>query len=273
MLFLTALACTNQYNGLSGEDVWHETVIEHFETTEESTNQILFVIDSSGSMEDNWSNVDNQIVNLALALDGVDDWTAQIITTDLSTNAAFLDEPKETGIDLIGQYYQRRGAYSTKESGLDASLAWVTQHPLDGPVTFIFISDEDDAGSTTPTNWETAVSTLIDDQIFVISIVTLENPGLGESIGEDYIAVADTTVEIRDQISWSPLAQNISHFEEQLQWFYLETEPIPSSIQVWVNVDPINYWDYLENDNAVYLRRSVEPYSILTVAYYEKTDD
>jgi len=242
----------------------------------------LVVLDVSGSM----SQVNNHLsegltpfVDALLAIQDDLDWRLTAVSADSDyveiddwIEAHDVEFPSMAVADL--QVMVERGG---AEEGF---LAGYSAYHLDteffrdnADLLFIFISDEDEQSSIPVSDWTGWQATLrsYPYEVHNSAITTFYENSCGYGVGQKYIDVSSATVEICSPTGWAeaanPVLDRVNPLEDV---FYLDQEPDPDTIRVWVNNTEYSQpnWQYDINEWKVVLSFTPPSGSSVVISYY-----
>jgi len=248
-------------------------VTDLFDQDENLASDILFVVDNSGSMGSNQTQLSNNFdtfINV-FSTSGVD-YHIAFITTDSSEFAGDIITPSTpdpvgeamsqiTSIGYHGSAYERgmdQSWNATMGTG-DAAPGSVFLRD-DSKLVVIYISDEDDYSTVSPSGMEARLLSLKSSPGLVVAhAVAGDVPGGctangGAQAGTDYhtlvTAMGGTFLSICAE-DWGTPMEELARDSLMVSSFTLSEEPIEDTIEVLVD-GVINYdWTYDQSVNAV----------------------
>jgi hypothetical protein len=242
---------------------------------------VLLVIDTSCSMDDNFQQVSTGVELLRQDIEAITmDYRIGFINSG-GTNPYF-SGPYNYATDpidfLLAPYALGPDYY---ERGFQAMYDFVTTTPAgatffreDSDKLIIFVSDEDEQGAI-PTNvfhdWLTQKFQLV--QHDVVAIVQLENGQCDYSwqqeIGQKYIDLVayygKNAIDICSD--WAAWLSNSTFLVGEINYINLTKSPLVESIVVYRNNLEIEDWYYLPSTNTVYLDFVPDPGEFIEVGY------
>lgn len=290
----------NSEHALIPEEEQHHVVVDYLQQPNPITDlDVLVVLDTSGSMSDNYTAVGNGMVNLQTDIDGwVDDTRFGFITTD-PTNPDFHGPyDSSQALDIALAPGQLALQYTSSEAGF-STLYNYEQNLTDrssfmrneASLLVFFISDEEEqSGVGTDVWYSDYFSTLKDPgELDFVSITTLPtvdgqcitdsngnlvspNPA-ASSTGCKYIDLVETYYN-KDAIdltapSWSAWLSTASFLTAKTYDIPLTQTPIIESMVAYRNHDELatSDWTYTEDDNLVTINFEPEWNDVIAVGY------
>lgn len=245
---------------------------------------ILFVVDESGSMDDEQAIlqqsmqgfyeelISEKFINLQWRVgikstDNTDggvydyvDWTSQNPLFELSTLTMLLSE-------------------NDKEAGFSSAL-WsmsndVDFHRKNADLLIIYISDEEEQTDIEIGEYNSLIS-LFKEEPFIVTesaiVATYESETRCSQadMGKRYIEVSEVVVDLCDTQNWiKTLEYAAEHIPTLNTTWYLTEVPLDSeNIQVEINGIPTSNWLYSSDKNAIILNDPPATGSYVAVAYY-----
>ena len=242
---------------------------------------VVFVVDGSGSMSDNWSTVYAQLVDLSQTLQAIN---VPLRVTTISADPTIQFTP--TWLDttdtnfywnLVAQVQHIQSFNGVKEDGLDASFqfSFTYRDQLNeaSDLYFVFISDEDDQSGIDTTLWSDAMAAFKPPGLNVMSGAIVETgKGCGDIPGLRYIEVADAVVDFCD-VDWKPvLAPLQNRTAPPTNTFVLSSVPDIDTIEVWVTPSYTDLWTYDAATNSVTISEPLYDTSTVVVTYWPPND-
>ena len=255
------------------------TVVDVFEQEETIRADIMFVIDNSGSMNDDQTNLSSNISNFISALDSTGaDYQIGVITTD---SASFVGDvvtwsdadrvtelASQISMGTYGHAYEKGLQYAEEatSSGGDATVSSGFIRS-DSIFSIVFVSDEDDFSTGSISDYVTHFESLKTDpdQSMVHAIVGDDPSGCGTaSAGTRYIDVADQTDGLFFSICDTDWGANLQALAigatTNRITFPLSDDPIVDTIEVFVEgVQETSTWTYDHGINAIIFDASLAP--------------
>lgn len=262
--------------------VWVDSFVQ---VSESNGVDILWVIDPSGSMNNEKQYIIDGIKAMILALPNVN-WRLVIISSDYRWSGQSTDFPLMQGDsvdDAIAMYNSAVGG--AMEAGFDSVYEYIENNQMaqgwmreDAALLTVFVSDEEEQSNkflpTVPdfTDWYSNLR----DNVFVSSIVNF-SPAESDCnwtdayTGYKYIDAANHyNGQVIDICStdWSAgvtdaAAQIIPY--ESLDLSYIPVDP--TMIGVFVDGQPYYYWHYSASHNRVYFDVVPEAGALVEIAY------
>jgi hypothetical protein len=279
MQFLSMFLACNDYLVIDHETVYIEPQFDVFKVTDVPPGaDVVFILDASGSMENDWSNVYNEIPDFQLALSQLNtDWRFTTISADKSVVNSFDWITSETdnlnwAMTSQFQYTQNQNGYL--EAGLDASFTMAANHPDvfigDNDLYFIFVSDEEDQSNIQPQTWLNLFSTFKNNPNASVGAGAIvdSGSGCGDSFGSRYMEVSQKTVDLCDTNWGRVLDPLVNRIEPEDGIFSLSHTPDPSSIRVYFDDNETDLWEYSSDLNVVQLSDIPPTGTSIVVTYY-----
>jgi len=240
---------------------------------------VLIVLDTSGSMNDNYEQVSRGVEILRGDIEDITtDYKMGFINTSLmdpyfagpydiwSTSIDFLLAPYALGMDGT-------------EAGFSAMYNFV-RHTDEGVEFFredsdkliIFVSDEDEQSAlTAEVFYEWLNEEFIEVQHDVVAIVTVENGECGSyfTMGEKYVELVAYYGKMGIDIcsDWEAWLADSTYLVGSVKHINLSQTPIEESIIVYVNSVITEEWYYLIETNTVYLDFEPSEGALIEVGY------
>ena len=265
-LVIAIAACTPDYQMTDREEV--RVIVDSYVQAEQLEElDVLVVLDTSGSMSDNYNDV----------ADGMDILRADIESLTLDYRFGYVTMDPDN-LNYLGPYDASSSAIdmlmapgllpmTMPEEGFAATYNFFsTLEPYDfrrpeADFLLFLISDEDEQSAVTADlfyEW-------LQDEMYGVKhdVVCVVNPddGSGHSwsneIGFKYIELSDLygkdTIDIKEE-DWSVWLSESSYLTQIKDFIVLsESEPILESIVVYVDGESIYDWSYTEEINTVQL--------------------
>jgi len=249
---------------------------------------VLFLLDTSCSMNDNYTQVSTGVELLRNDLNAVtNDYNIAFINTSLRDPYFVGTFDNATPIiDFIIAPWTLGG--DTTEAGFSALYDFTNSTPESvtffretADKLFIFISDEEEQ-SGIPTNifadWlRTEFSGAQRD---VVSIVTVpdsecEFTDLSANVGYKYIELAQHYGKDGIDIcsDWELWLSNSTFLTGPVDYLELNYTPIPNSIKVYIDRFETDQWEYEEKTNTVRFIRTPAEGSLVEVAYIKAMEE
>ena len=262
-----------------GEGVRDDSVIDEYEQEETIRADIMFVIDNSGSMNDDQANLSANISDFISALDSTGaDYQIGVITTDSASFVGdvvtFHDADRVTelanqvSMGTYGSAYEKGLQYAEEatSSGGDATAASGFIRD-DSIFSIVFVSDEDDFSTGSVSDYVTHFESLKSnpDESMVHAIVGDDPGGCGSaSAGTRYVDTADQTGGLFFSICDTDWGANLQALAigatTNRLTFYLSKDPIIDTIQVYVEgIEETSTWTYDSAINAIIFHTALAP--------------
>ncbi len=242
---------------------------------------VLVVLDTSGSMSDNYEDVADGMDMLRVDIESLTlDYKFGYITmdpTDLSYIGPY--DSSSTAIDMLmapsllsSTFYEE--GFGATYTFLESEAGSAFRRPEADFLLFL-ISDEDEQSAITPDlfyDW-------LHDEFKEVShdVVCVVNPDDGSGntwaneIGYKYIELSDLygkdTVNLQDE-DWSAWLADSSYLTRRIDYISLShSDPILESIVVYIDQEIVYDWSYVEETNTVHLGFVPDYGSIVEVGY------
>jgi hypothetical protein len=281
---------------------YEDIVTDNFDQDGNARSDILFVIDNSGSMSSNQTNFKNNFDSFMTVFEaaGVDYQIAFITTDDASIVNGKIVTPADadpvgevnTIIDDIGThgYAIEKGlwySYAATDIGGDAAPGSSTGFfRTDAKLVIIYVSDEPDAstslsyggGSTTmaPSDYSAHLLALKSSpELVVAHAVSGDYPSGctsngGAQFGDGYYDVVNDLGGTFMSICAADFGAQLDTLAREsmaIQIFYLNNNPIESTISVAVDSTIVTTWSYDSTINAIVFDTPPEEGSSIEVTY------
>jgi len=263
--------------------VWSQTYIQ---PAGNNGVDILWVVDPSGSMNQNWPQVVLGVEQMMAALPMDINWRLEIITADEYRARLIQSFPILPGDSLqIAQNHLQNNVVGYSEEGLDAVKAYMMLNQdaqqwmrPDASLLVVFVSDENDYSSQSASSFISWIQ-FERQEIYITSIVNVDptislcpndyNPSL--DVGLKYMDVATyfsgTIIDICEP-DWSAgVAQAVQQINliEDIQLDYTPVDV--DHIEVFVDNVIWPYWTWDEPNNKIIFTTIPPQSSIITVSY------
>lgn len=247
---------------------------------------IIWVIDGSGSMSDDYQQILQGISDMMSSLPLLN-WRLMITSMTPGQQTSLTSFPL-----LPGDGYQDAiqmfsiNVVGNGESGLESLYRFIETNPWasqwmreDAALLIVFVSDEDDLSLvqfpvvSTFSSWLDSIR----EEVYVASIVNLHPDdsdcnNYTHVVGQRYIDLTHLyggqIVDICSE-NWS---QGVADASTQLQlreWLDLSKIPLnEQQIYVFVNGSPFHDWEYNATENRIYFLTVPEEESLVEIAYY-----
>ena len=246
---------------------------------------ILWVVDPSGSMMNNWAQVVLGVEQMMLALPTNVNWRLEIIPTDQNRAKTLQSFPILPGDSLqTAQDHLQNNVVGHYEKGMDAVKDYMTQNQdalqwmrHDVALLIIFVSDENDSSGQTPTQFIQWVQ-YQRAEVYVTSIVNVVPTNSlcptqysQWDIGSDYMDVANhfsgIVIDICE-VDWTSgvtqAAQQV-HLIDEIQLDYVPVDI--DHIEVLVDNVVWNDWTWDQTSNKIIFSVMPPEGSVITVSY------
>jgi len=259
--------------GQVGEGAYESIIIDNFTQDGMMGSDILFVIDNSGSMSSNQTQLSNNFDTFinTLSVSGYD-YQIAFITTDQSTFEGDIITPltpdpvaeamsQIASISYHGSPYER-GMDQSWNATMGAGDAAPGSAFLrdDAKLVVIYISDEDDYSTVTPSTMEGRLLSLKSDPTMVVAhAVAGDVPGGctsngGAQAGTDYYnlvtAMGGTFLSICAE-DWGTPMEELARESLAVNTFYLSDNPIEDTISAEIDGIISTDWTYDASANGV----------------------
>jgi hypothetical protein len=247
---------------------------------------ILFIVDESGSMSDDWETLAATMPEIYSILIGPEftdlKWRVGIKSTDSAGEIyGWVDyNDPDALLKLMSLTSLLENHY--REAGLDSALetvAWDNSgfEREEADLLIVYISDEPDQSSVSPTEYNTLMD-LVKSGPFEVTesaiVATYEgNRCDSAQLGVGYLDVSETVVDLCDE-DWSAvLDRPKEHLPTLNEVWHLDHLPLQiDKLKVFLSEDGSNsteydHWRYDENRNAVVLTDIPDSGGVLTIVY------
>ena len=273
--------CSGDYQVVDRQEV--KVVVDSFVQTERLEElDVLVVLDTSGSMSDNYDDVGDGMDILRSDIESLTlDYRFGYITMD-PTNLSYVG-PFDVSSSAIEMLMAPSMLPMTGlEEGFGATYTFfgseegsVFRRPEADFLLFL-ISDEDEQSAISPDLFYDWLHDEFQDVNHDVVCVINPDDGSEQSswqneIGYKYIELADLygkdTVDLQSE-DWSAWLSDSSYLTQRIDYIKLsEDSPIIESIIVYVDQEAIHNWSYLEETNTVQLGFIPDYGSIVEVGY------
>ena len=246
---------------------------------------ILWVVDPSGSMMNNWAQVVVGVEQMMLALPTNVNWRLEIIPTDNQRAATLQSFPILPGDSLqTAQNHLQNNVNGYHERGMDAVKSYMQSNQdahqwmrPDVALLIIFVSDENDSSSQSDSQFIQWIQ-YQRGEVFVTSIVNVDhNNSLCPAdfslndVGIDYINVANYFSGIVIDIcetDWTAGVTQAAHQVHLIDEIQLDYTPVDiDHIEVLVDNVVWTDWTWDEPNNKIIFSVMPPEGSIITVSY------
>lgn len=242
---------------------------------------VLIVLDTSGSMNDNFQQVSTGVELLRGDIEALTlDYKIGFINSGLMSPyfAGPYDYTSDSIDFLLAPYALGADWY---EKGFQSMHAFITNTPEgvgffrgDADKLIIFVSDEDEQGAI-PTNifHDWLVGKFEGVQHDVVAIVQVENGecvlNWEQDIGQKYIDLVAYYGKVGIDIcsDWEAWLAHSTFLVGEINYINLTKQPLSDSIVVYRNGLETELWYYLPETNTVYLDFVPDPGELIEVGY------
>ena len=283
VFFLVSLliACTPEYQ-VSDQTEVRVVVDSYIQTDQIGALDVLVVLDTSGSMSDNYDDVADGMELLRQDVESLTlDYQFGYITMD-PTNLSYLgpyDSPT-TAIDMLmapsilsPTFYEEGFAATYTFFGTEEGLMF--RRPEADFLLFL-ISDEDEQSAiTTDLFYDWMHIEFKDVNHDVVCVVNPDDGsgggGWANEIGYKYIDLSNLygkdSVDLTAE-DWSVWLADSSYLTQRIDYITLtEPEPILESVIVYIDQTVVYGWTYIEETNTIHLGSIPDYGSIVEVGY------
>ena len=256
-------------------------VVDSFTQTDKLEElDVLIVLDTSGSMSDNYADVADGMELLRSDIESLTiDYQFGYITMDPTVDD-FVGpyDASASAIDMLmapsllpNTFYEE--GFAATYNFLNSQDIYQFRRP-DADFLLFLISDEDEQSSISAQLFYEWLNEEFEDVRHDVVCITNPDDGSGSSwsyeIGYKYIELANmygkSEIDISDE-SWSIWLSNSSFLTSRRDSIELSQTPIPESIVVYIDGEPIYEWEYKEENNTVYLNTIPDYGSLVEVGY------
>ena len=278
-IILFSSACTPDYL-VSHEREVKVIVDSYVQADQLEELDVLVVLDTSGSMSDNYNDVADGMELLRADIESLTlDYKFGYITMDPSRLSYIgpYDSTSST-IDMLmapslleSTFYEEGFGATYTFFGTEEGLAF--KRPEADFLLFL-ISDEDEQSGISADlfyEWMHDEFKDINHDVVCITNPDDENASWGNAVGYKYIELANLygkdALDIKSK-DWSVWLSDSSYLTQQIDYIVLsEADPILESIIVYVNQEPIYDWSYIEETNTVKLGFTPSYGAVVEVGY------
>lgn len=249
---------------------------------------VLVILDTSGSMNDNYEQLSRGIEILRGDIELLTtDYKIGFINSSLSTiSGVYFTGPYDifsTSIDfllapwVLGEDYQEAG-FAAMYTFVTATEEGTDFFREDSDKLILFVSDEDEQSNITADIFRSwMVNYFQHNQHDVVAIVTVENNvcsySWGWDVGHKYIELityyGKTPLDICDE--WEEWLSDSTFLAGEIQHIALSRTPVEESLIVYLNGIETSLWYYLDTTNTVYLEFMPEQGDLIEVGYVAYT--
>ena len=273
------IGCTGDYQVIDKKEV--RVIVDSYVQADQLEElDVLVVLDTSGSMRDNYDDV----------ADGMDILRTDIESLTLDYRFGYITmDPQE--LSYLGPYDSSSTAIdmlmapgllpnTTLEEGFGATYSFFTMEDgsdfrrPEADFLLFLISDEDEQSAITANlfyEWLHEKFADVNHDVVAITQVEGSTCGLAYDIGYKYEELANMynkgPIDICEE-DWSVWLSDSSYLTQRIDYIVLsEPEPILESIIVYVNQEAIYDWSYIEETNTIQLGFVPDYGSIIEVGY------
>ena len=263
--------------------LWSQTYIQ---PTTGNGVDILWVVDPSGSMNQNWPQVVLGVEQMMLALPLNINWRLEIIPTDDYRAKRLESFPILPGDSLqVAQDHLTNNVTGYSERGFDAVKEYIQENAdaaqwmrPDVALLIVFVSDENDYSSQTPAQFITWIQ-YQRPEVFIASIVNVDptislcpndfNPYM--DVGVDYMDAANHFLGDVIDICEPDWSSGVNQAIQQVQYYEeigLDHTPVDlDHIEVLVDNIVWTDWTWDEPNNKIVFTTIPPEGSIITISY------
>ena len=279
--FLITLAAGCQSDIALHDKAEDHVVIDSFvQPNKLESLDVLIVLDTSGSMSDNYEDVANGMELLRSDIESLTlDYQFGYITMD-PNNLSYLGpyDSSATAIDmlmapsLLPMTMLEEGFASTY-SFFSSEEGWMFKRP-EADLLLFLISDEDEQSAITASLFQEWLQDEFGHVDHDVVCVVIPDDGSGSSwtydIGYKYIELAGLyekdIVDIQQE-DWSSWLSSSSYLTKVIDYIELSQTPVLGSIVVYVNSVSIYDWTYNKETNTVHLGAIPSHGALVEVGY------
>lgn len=300
LLLSLLLGCGSDIGVNTTQEVVYENVIEEVTgevvvdggSVAERQMDIMFIVDNSCSMIEEHGFLMGEIPNTYAALEGgvfADiDWRIGVRSAD--PNEPLLGIVEKTDTNPVFSLVALIAALGTRgrwEMGLATAITSMGAdndfHREDAHLMVVFISDEPDQSSLSPTEYLNLVDLFKEDpyQVLHTAIVylptdTSEDCGFSGTLetGIGYLEVADEQISLCTPDTWGAMLNNAVALAPMFNsvWPLSETPTDIDKIQVLINGEETYAWSYDTSTNAVVLDEAPPAGALITIIYLKNEE-
>jgi len=279
LLLACALGCTADYQVTDTKKV-KVVVDSYLQANQLEELDVLVVLDTSGSMRDNYEDVADGMDILRADIESLTlDYKFGYITMD-STNLSYVGpyDSSSTAIDMLmapslldSTFYEE--GFAATYSFLDTEEGLAFRRPEADFLLFL-ISDEDEQSAISSGlfyDWLHDEFKDVNHDVVAVANPDDENAGWANEVGHKYIELSDLygkdMIDIKEE-DWSVWLSDSSYLTQLKDFIALsEPEPILESLVVYVNQEAIYDWSYVEETNGIQLGFVPDYGSVIEVGY------
>ena len=280
LLFCLILGCTQDVSIVSQKDV-RVVVDSYIQPAQIDELDVLVVLDTSGSMHDNYDDVASGMELLRSDIESLTlDYQFGYITMD-PTNLGFIGpySSSSSAIDMLMAPSLLPAA--GLEEGFASSYTFLSSadglefRRPEADFLLFLISDEDEQSEIAADLFHEWLNDEFKDvRHDIVCVVTPDNGDTntwGNEIGYKYIELSTIygkdIIDIHEE-DWSVWLSESSYLTEKRDYIVLsESEPILDSIIVYVDQATTYSWEYIEESNTVKLEFVPDHGSVVEVGY------
>ena len=278
-LMLVVAGCTPDYQMSDNKEV--RVVVDSFIQADRLEElDVLVVLDTSGSMRDNYEDVADGMEILRTDIESLTlDYKFGYITMD-PTNLSYVGpyDSTATAIDmlmapnLLAPTFYEEG-FAATYSFLDTEEGLAFRRPEADFLLFL-ISDEDEQSAISADlfyDWLHDEFKDVNHDVVSIANPDDENASWAHEIGYKYIELSTLygkdIIDIKEE-DWSVWLADSSYLTQRIDYIMLsEQSPILESIVVYVNQEAVHNWSYIEETNTIQLGFVPDYGSVIEVGY------
>jgi len=281
LLSLVFVGCTPDYQVIDNKEV--RVVVDSYVQAEQLEElDVLVVLDTSGSMSDNYDDVGDGMDILRADIESLTlDYKFGYITMD-PTNLSYTGpyDSSSSAIDMLMApsllpMTMLEEGFGATYTFFDSEDGLAFRRPEADFLLFL-ISDEDEQSAISADLFYDWVHDELEDVNH--DVVCIANPddgsqqsGWANEVGYKYIELSDlygkNMIDIKED-DWSAWLSDSSYLTQRTDYIVLsESDPILESIIVYVNQEAIYDWTYVEETNTVILGFVPDYGSVVEVGY------
>jgi len=276
---ITGVGCTPDYQVTDRKEV--KVVVDSYvQPNQLEELDVLVVLDTSGSMSDNYEDVADGMELLRIDIESLTlDYQFGYITMD-PTNLSYLGpyDSSASAIDMLmapsllsSTFYEE--GFGATYTFLDSEEGLAFRRPEADFLLFL-ISDENEQSAISAElfyDWLHDEFKEVDHDVVAITQLEDSDCGYAYDIGYKYEELVNLygkdPIDICEE-DWSVWLSDSSYLTQRIDYITLsEADPIPESIIVYVNQEAIHDWIYVEESNIVQLGFVPDYGAIIEVGY------
>ena len=278
--FLTCLlGCSADYQVVGTKEV-RVVVDSYVQVKKLEELDVLVVLDTSGSMRDNYEDVADGMEILRTDIESLTlDYKFGYITMD-PTNLSYVGpyDATATAIDMLmapnllaSTFYEE--GFAATYSFFDTEEGLEFRRPSADFLLFL-ISDEDEQSAISADlfyDWLHDEFKDVNHDVVSVTNPEDENAGWGYDVGYKYIELSTLygkdIIDIKEE-DWSVWLSDSSYLTQRIDYIALsDPEPIVESIVVYVNQEAIYDWSYVKETNGIQLGFVPDYGAVIEVGY------